>query len=46
MLAHAKRLMLPFGMGETFKLLIQGNLPEQQAPEFLKAFRHTSELLP
>jgi len=46
MLAHAKRLMLPFGMGETFKLLIQGNLPELQAPEFLKAFRHTSELLP
>ncbi len=46
MLAHAKRLMLPSGMGETFKLLIQGNLPEQQAPDFLRAFHHTAELLP
>jgi len=34
-LAHAKRMLLPFGMGETFKLLVQCK-GSQACPEYLK----------
>jgi len=38
LLAHAKRLLLPFGMGELFKLCIQArNLPAE-APDYLTKF--------
>jgi len=42
-LAHAKRMLLPFGMGETFKILIQCK-GAQQSPDYLKAFNHLSDL--
>ena len=35
MLAHAKRMMLPFGMGEIFKLLIQAKGVEEAMPPYL-----------
>ncbi|MDQ6956724.1 MAG: SAM-dependent methyltransferase, partial [Mariprofundaceae bacterium] len=34
-LAHAKRMLLPFGMGETFKLLVQGK-GKQTCPDYLR----------
>lgn len=43
-LAHAKRMMLPFGMGETFKLLIQGKGMPVEKPLYLSAFDHFSDL--
>jgi len=44
MLAHAKRMLLPFGMGESFKLLIQQiNLPGDD-PEYLSQFNRLTDL--
>lgn len=43
--SFAKQLMMPFGMGETFKLLIQQkNMPDTQPPEFLGSFNYVSRL--
>lgn len=43
-LAHAKRMMMPFGMGETFKLLIQCKGMAVEKPYYLSAFDHLSDL--
>ncbi len=37
-MAHAKRMLLPFGMGETFKLCIQAAGLPAEAPSFLVQF--------
>jgi len=42
-LAHAKRMLLPFGMGETFKILIQCK-GVQKSPDYLKTFDRLSDL--
>jgi len=42
-LAHAKRMLLPFGMGETFKILIQCK-DVQKSPDYLKSFNRLSDL--
>jgi len=44
MLAHAKRLLLPYGMGEMFKLLIQSAGMRVEPPAFLPNFRRTEVL--
>jgi len=41
-LAHAKRMLLPFGMGESFKLLLQSK--RLQAPEHLKPLDRLADL--
>lgn len=43
-LAHAKRLMLPFGMGESFKLLIQSRGSQTAKPDYLQQFDKLSAL--
>lgn len=43
-LAHAKRMLMPFGMGETFKLLVQGVNIEHTAPEYLNQFNRLDDL--
>lgn len=42
-LAHAKRMLLPFGMGETFKLLVQGK-GKQVCPDYLKGLDRVRDL--
>jgi len=42
-LAHAKRMLLPFGMGETFKLLVQGK-GKQLCPDYLKGLDRMRDL--
>ncbi|MDQ6954599.1 MAG: SAM-dependent methyltransferase, partial [Mariprofundaceae bacterium] len=42
-LAHAKRMLLPFGMGESFKLLIQGK-NRQRCPDYLKSLDRIRDL--
>ncbi len=42
-LTHAKRMLLPFGMGETFKLLVQGK-GKQVCPDYLKALDRVRDL--
>jgi len=42
-LAHAKRMLLPFGMGETFKLLVQGK-GKQVCPDYLKGLDRMRDL--
>ena len=42
-LAHAKRMLLPFGMGETFKLLVQGK-GRQVCPDYLKSLDRMRDL--
>jgi len=42
-LAHAKRMLLPFGMGETFKLLVQGK-GKQVCPDYVKALDRVRDL--
>jgi len=42
-LAHAKRMLLPFGMGETFKLLVQGK-GQQRCPDYLKGLDRMRDL--
>ncbi|RMH60236.1 MAG: SAM-dependent methyltransferase [Zetaproteobacteria bacterium] len=44
LLAHAKRLLLPYGMGEVFKLLIQSIGVDAEPPQFLARFRRTHAL--
>lgn len=43
-IAHAKRLLLPFGMGETFKLLIQSRGSQTIRPPYLSQFDRLSAL--
>jgi len=43
-LAHAKRMLLPFGMGESFKLLVQGVNVEHTAPDYLNQFDRLDDL--
>ncbi|MDT8376392.1 MAG: SAM-dependent methyltransferase [Mariprofundaceae bacterium] len=43
-LAHAKRMLLPFGMGETFKLLIQSCHHKQSVPDYLAHFDRMHDL--
>ena len=45
-LAHAKRLLLPFGMGETFKLFMQGVNIENAVPAYLERFNRLTDLKP
>ncbi len=42
-LAHAKRMLLPFGMGETFKLFVQGK-GKQLCPDYLKSLDRMRDL--
>jgi len=42
-LTHAKRMMLPFGMGETFKLLVQCK-GKQVCPDYLKGLDRLRDL--
>jgi len=44
LLAHAKRMMMPFGMGEVFKLLIQCKGMEAAKPDYLSQFDHLDTL--
>ena len=43
-LAHAKRMLMPFGMGETFKLLIQSCHHKQGVPGYLSHFDRMRDL--
>jgi len=43
-LAHAKRLLLPFGMGETFKLMVQQTNVGEVAPAYLEQFNRMDDL--
>jgi len=42
-LAHAKRMLLPFGMGETFKLLVQGK-GQKLCPDYLQGLDRMHDL--
>jgi len=44
LLAHAKRMLMPFGMGEVFKLLVQSKGIEAKKPDYLKQFDHLDVL--
>ena len=44
LLAHAKRMLMPFGMGEVFKLLVQSKGIEAVRPDYLKQFDHLNSL--
>jgi SAM-dependent MidA family methyltransferase len=44
LMAHAKRMMMPFGMGELFKLLVQGKGIKSGRPKFLQQFDHLDQL--
>ncbi|MBN4073542.1 SAM-dependent methyltransferase [Mariprofundus ferrooxydans] len=45
LLAHAKRMLMPFGMGEVFKLLIQSKGLDAKKPVYLDQFDHLETLL-
>lgn len=44
LLAHAKRLLMPFGMGELFKLLVQSRGVAATRPDYLSQFDHLEQL--
>ncbi|MDQ6970016.1 MAG: SAM-dependent methyltransferase [Mariprofundus sp.] len=44
LLAHAKRMLMPFGMGEVFKLLIQSKGLDAKKPAYLSQFNHLEVL--
>lgn len=44
LMAHAKRMLMPFGMGELFKLLIQSKGIKSERPKFLQQFDHLDQL--
>ena len=44
LLAHAKRMMMPFGMGEVFKLLVQSKGLSVRKPDYLAQFDHLEVL--
>jgi len=43
-MAHAKRMLMPFGMGELFKLLVQSKGVKAVKPAYLKQFDHLESL--
>jgi len=44
LMAHLKRMLMPFGMGEVFKLLIQSKGLHAVKPAYLKQFDHLDAL--
>jgi len=44
LLAHVKRMMMPFGMGEVFKLMVQAKGVEAVKPDYLTRFDHLDAL--
>jgi SAM-dependent MidA family methyltransferase len=44
LMAHAKRMLMPFGMGELFKLLVQSKGLKSEKPVFLQQFDHLDQL--
>jgi SAM-dependent MidA family methyltransferase len=44
LMAHAKRMLMPFGMGELFKLLIQSKGLKSERPGYLQQFDHLDRL--
>jgi len=44
LLAHAKRMLMPFGMGEVFKLLVQSKGLDAKKPAYLNQFDHLDSL--
>jgi len=44
LMAHAKRMLMPFGMGEVFKLLVQSKGVEASRPDYLRQFDHLDSL--
>lgn len=44
LMAHAKRLLMPFGMGEMFKLLLQSRGVSVEKPPYLQQFDHLQQL--
>ncbi len=44
LMAHAKRMLMPFGMGELFKLLVQSKGIKSERPKFLQQFDHLDQL--
>lgn len=45
LLTHAKRLLMPFGLGEVFKLLVQSKGLQTEKPAYLQQFDHLDSLL-
>ena len=45
-LAHAKRMLMPFGMGETFKLFMQAVNVPNAVPVYLERFNRSTDLKP
>ena len=44
LMAHAKRVLMPYGMGEVFKLLVQSKGVASQRPDYLSQFDHLNHL--
>jgi len=44
LMAHAKRMLMPFGMGELFKLLVQSKGLKAGKPGYLQQFDHLDQL--
>lgn len=44
LMAHAKRVLMPYGMGELFKILIQSKGVESHRPDYLAQFDHLDHL--
>ena len=44
LLAHAKRVLMPAGMGEVFKMLVQSKGISSERPAYLKQFDHLDHL--
>ncbi|GAV19106.1 hypothetical protein MMIC_P0035 [Mariprofundus micogutta] len=44
LMAHAKRVLMPFGMGEVFKMLVQSKGMEADRPDYLNQFDHLDHL--
>jgi SAM-dependent MidA family methyltransferase len=44
LMAHAKRMLMPFGMGELFKLLVQSKGLKPEKPGYLQQFDHLDQL--
>ncbi|ATX81673.1 SAM-dependent methyltransferase, MidA family [Mariprofundus ferrinatatus] len=40
LMAHAKRVLMPYGMGEVFKVLVQSKGFQADRPDYLKQFHH------
>lgn len=45
-IAHAKRMLMPFGMGETFKLFMQATNVHTAVPDYLERFNRFRDLKP